>query len=137
MPPNRCTARVSAHLVFTKLVVDDLDTQADFYAVVLGQVMKHRFSDGEGDGAFEEIVLGSAQAEGPSLLLIHYPHRETPQPGEAVIGFVVPGVDQAVRAVEAAGGVIRSRPKSLPQQSVRVAQVEDLESHRLEFIQQL
>ena len=127
---------MTSHFAFTKLVVDDLDTQAEFYTTVFGQVVKHRFSGGEGDGAFEEVVLAPADGEGTSLLLIRYNHK-APQPGEAVLGFAVTDVDEAVRAALAAGGVVRSEPKSLPHQAVRVAEIADPERHRLELVQQL
>jgi lactoylglutathione lyase len=127
---------VTTHFVFTKLIVDDLDTQATFYATVFGQVVKHRFSGGEGDGAFEEIVMGPVSGEAPSLLLVRY-DRKAPEPGEAVLGFAVADVDEAVRAALAAGGVVRSEPKSLPQQGVRVAEIADPERHRLELVQYL
>jgi hypothetical protein len=48
--------------MFIKIVVDDLDVQAAFYATVLGQVAKHRVSR-EG---FEEIVTSPVDGDGPS-----------------------------------------------------------------------
>jgi lactoylglutathione lyase len=129
--PERCTAGV--RLMFIKIVVDELDVQAAFYATVLGQVAKHRVSR-EG---FEEIVTSPVDGDGPSLLLLHYPHRDTPPPGEAVLGFSVPDVDEVVRAAVAAGGVVRSEPRSLSQVAMRVAQVEDPEGHLLEIVQHL
>jgi len=83
--------------VFTKIVVDDLDAQATFYSTVLGQVVKHRFTGGEGQRAFEEIVMGSEAGDGPSLLLIRYARGDRPQPGEAVFGFAVADADETVR----------------------------------------
>ncbi len=68
---SRCTDQMS--LMFIKIVVDDLDAQAAFYATVLGQVAKNRVARGEGDGAFEEIVTGTTESDGPSLLLLRYP----------------------------------------------------------------
>ncbi|PRX99741.1 VOC family protein [Allonocardiopsis opalescens] len=123
---------------FTKIVVDDLDAQAAFYSAVLGQVVGHRFGGGEGDGVFEEVVMGPARGDdGPSLLLVRYPRRRTPRPGEAVLGFAVADVDETVRAAEAAGGVVRAEPRFLPQVAMRVARVEDPEGHLLEIVQQV
>ncbi len=121
---------------FTKIVVDDLDAQAAFYSTVLGQVSKHRFTGGEGHRAFEEIVMGSAAGDGPSLLLIHYVDGSS-QPGEAVFGFAVADVEETVRAARAAGGSVRSEPKSLPEAGVKVAELADPEGHLLEIVQQL
>jgi lactoylglutathione lyase len=123
--------------VFTKIVVDDLDTQAAFYSTVLGQVVKHRFTGGEGHRAFEEIVMGSEAGDGPSLLLIRYAQGDRPQPGEAVFGFAVADADETVRAARAAGGTVRSEPKSLPQPAMKVAELADPEGHLLEIVQYL
>ncbi|MFD4985199.1 VOC family protein [Streptomyces sp. NPDC058374] len=122
---------------FTKIAVDDLDTQSAFYSAVLGQVVRHRVSGGEGDGEFSEIVMGSPDGDGPSLLLVHHLHRETPPPGEAVLGFTVADVERVVRAVTDAGGVVCAPPRSLPGQALRVARVQDPEGHALEIIQHI
>ena len=123
--------------MFTKIVVDDLDAQAAFYSAVLGQVVKHRFTGGEGRRAFEEIVMGSEAGDGPSLLLIRYVDGDSPQRGEAVFGFAVADVEETVRAARAAGGSVRSEPKSLPEAGMKVAELADPEGHLLEIVQQL
>lgn len=123
--------------MFTKIVVDDLDAQATFYSTVLGQVVKHRFTGGEGNRAFEEIILGPEAGDGPSLLLIRYADGESPQRGEAVFGFAVADVDETVRAVQQAGGSVRSEPRALPEAGVNVAELADPEGHLLEIVQDL
>lgn len=123
--------------VFTKIVVDDLDAQAAFYTAVLGQVVKHRFIGGEGERVFEEIVLGAESGDGPSLLLIHYASGGTPHSGEAVFGFAVTDVDATVRAALAAGGTVRSEPRSMPHVAMKVAELADPEGHLLEIVQQV
>ncbi|WP_236808237.1 VOC family protein [Amycolatopsis albispora] len=123
--------------MFTKIVVDDLDAQASFYAAVFGQVVRHRFSGGEGLRAFEEIVMGSAAGDGPSLLLIHYADGATPHPGEAVLGFTVADVEETACAARAAGGTVRSEPRSMPAGGMKVAELADPEGHLLEIVQHL
>lgn len=117
--------------MFTKIVVKDLDAQSAFYTAVLGLVPKHRFSGGAGDGVFEQIVMGDE----PSVLLLHYPHREPPQPGEAVLGFAVTDVDEVVRTATDLGGLVRSEPKTLSQPAMRIAVIADPEGHLLEIVQ--
>ncbi|ADI12949.1 hypothetical protein SBI_09831 [Streptomyces bingchenggensis BCW-1] len=51
--------------VFAKIVVRDLDAQLAFYSEVLGQVVKHRVSGCAGEHAFEEVVMGSTDGDGP------------------------------------------------------------------------
>ncbi|MEV1248660.1 VOC family protein [Nonomuraea sp. NPDC050022] len=118
---------------FTKLLVGDLEAEAAFYSTVLGLAVRHRVAGGEGQRPYEEIILGSAGGEEPSLVLLR--REVAPQPGEAVLGFTVGDVDQVVRAAEAAGGVVRSGPRDMPQAGLRVAQVEDPEGHLVELVQ--
>ncbi|WP_217231539.1 VOC family protein [Streptomyces anulatus] len=120
---------------FTKIAVKNLDAQSAFYSAALGQIVRHRVSGGEGDGAFSEVVMGSPDGDGPSLLLVHHLQRETPTPGEVVLGFTVADVERVVRAVADAGGVVCAPPRSLPGQAVRVARVQDPEGHALEIVQ--
>ncbi|MFD5201021.1 VOC family protein [Streptomyces sp. NPDC058375] len=127
----------SQRFAFTKIAVSDLNAQSAFYSAVLGQVVRHRVSGGEGDDAFSEVVMGSPDGDGPSLLLVHHLHRETPPPGEAVLGFAVADVERVVGAAEKAGGVVCAPPRSLPGQALRVAQLQDPEGHALEIIQHI
>ncbi|MBB5781552.1 VOC family protein [Nonomuraea jabiensis] len=116
---------------FTKLLVGDLEAEVAFYSAVLGLVIKHRVSAGEG----AEVILCATGHEEPSLVLLHRPHQARPEPGEAVLGFVVEDVEHAVRAAEGAGGVVRVAPKAVPQAGVTVAQVEDPDGHLVELLQ--
>ncbi|MDX3100971.1 VOC family protein [Nonomuraea angiospora] len=116
---------------FTKLLVGDLEGEVAFYSAVLGLIIKHRLSAGEG----EEVILCATGREEPSLVLLHRPHQARPQPGEAVLGFVVDDVEQVVRAADGAGGVVRVAPKAVPRAGVTVAQVEDPDGHLLELLQ--
>jgi lactoylglutathione lyase len=126
---------IGQRFAFTKLLVGDLEAEAAFYSTALGLVARHRISGGEGQGAYEEIVLCVAGDQEPSLVLLRRLHQATPEPGEAVLGFVVHDVEQVVRAAEGAGGVVRSGPKIVPQAGLRVAQVEDPEGHLVELVQ--
>lgn len=116
---------------FTKLLVGDLEAEVAFYSAVLGLVIKHRLSAGDG----EEVILCATGHEEPSLVLVQRPHQARPEPGEAVLGFVVEDVAQVVRAAEGAGGVVRVAPKAVPQAGVTVAQVEDPDGHLVELLQ--
>ncbi|KUO11484.1 hypothetical protein [Streptomyces dysideae] len=76
----------------------------------LGQIAKHRLSGGEGQDAFEEVILSARDTDEPSLLLIQYIHRDAQEPGEIVLGFAVDDVDEVVTAVREAGEAVRSTP---------------------------
>ncbi|MEV4019718.1 VOC family protein [Nonomuraea angiospora] len=126
---------VGQRFAFTKLLVADLEAEAAFYSAALGLVTQHRVTGGEGQAAYQEIILAAAGDDGPSLILLRRPHQEMPEPGETVLGFVVDDVEQVVREARAAGGVVRSGPTAVPQAGVRVAQVEDPEGHAVELVQ--
>jgi predicted enzyme related to lactoylglutathione lyase len=122
---------------FTKILVDDLETESAFYNTVLGLVEKHRVAGGEGGGAYTQSVMCCVGSDEPSLLLLKPLHRKAPTHGEAVLGFAVADVDEAVRATERAGGSVRTGPRSLPEHGLRIAQVTDPEGHLLELMQRL
>ncbi|MFI6792082.1 VOC family protein [Nonomuraea sp. NPDC050383] len=126
---------VGQRFAFTKLLVADLEAAAAFYSAVLGLLTRHRVTGGEGEAAYQEIILSAAEDDGPSLILLHRPHQAAPDPGETVLGFVVDDVEQVVRQARAAGGVVVSGPTAVPQAGVRVAQVEDPEGHAVELVQ--
>ncbi len=66
-----------------------------------------------------------------------YIERATPPPGEAVLGFDVPDVEAAVRAVEAAGGTVDTPIDRMPDLGFAVAFVKDPEGHLIEIAQSL
>ncbi|MCP2167864.1 VOC family protein [Goodfellowiella coeruleoviolacea] len=121
-------------LTFVKVVVDDLDAQAEFYRCVLALTAVHRLSGGAGEGRYEQLVLAGSGA-GPTVLLVRYPDRAVPPAGEVVLGFGVADVDEVVRAAVAAGGSVRVEPRALPGTGMRVAVVTDPEGHALELVQ--
>jgi predicted enzyme related to lactoylglutathione lyase len=126
---------VGHRFAFTKLLVADLEAEAAFYSAALGLVTKHRVTGGEGQAAYQEIILSAVGEEGPSLILLRRLHQQPPEPGESVLGFVVDDVEQVVRQAKDAGGVVRSGPTAVPQAGVHVAQVEDPEGHAVELVQ--
>lgn len=121
-------------LTFVKVVVNDLDEQAEFYRSVLSLAVVHRLSGGEGEGRYEQLVLAGSEV-GPTVLLVRYPDRGVPPAGEVVLGFGVADVDAVVRAAVAAGGLVRVEPRALPGTGMRVAVVTDPEGHALELVQ--
>ncbi len=127
---------ISARLQFVKFTVGDLDKAAAFWSAVLHQREVARFTLGEGDGAFEEVILGPADGEGQSLLLLRYLSRPAPAPGGTVTGFGVTGIDEVVAAVGEAGGTVLAPPRAVPGAGVTVAVVADAEGHQVELVEQ-
>lgn len=126
-----------ARFRFSKILVTDTEAQFAFYSAVLGMKEKYRFRHGEGDDALEEIIMTSAAGGDPTLVLLHYLNRPKPTPGEAVLGFNVPNLDDTVRRAVAAGGTLTEKPYEVPEFKIQVAFVLDPEGHRLELVQTL
>lgn len=122
---------------FTKIFVDDIEAQASFYRAVFEMREKGRLTVGTGRDAVEEIILTSGRDDDSSLIVWRYPERPTPPPGEAVIGFNVPHIEDTVRAVEAAGGIVHTEVEQMPELGFAVAFVKDPEGHLIEIAQNL
>lgn len=126
----------SARLQFVKFTVADLEGAAAFWSAVLGQREVMRFTLGEGDDAFEEVILGPVEGEGQSLLLVRYLHRPAPVPGDTVAGFGVTGIEEVVASAADGGGSVLSPPRAVPGAGVTVAVVADAEGHQVELVEQ-
>ncbi|MFC8433574.1 VOC family protein [Streptomyces sp. NPDC057253] len=126
-----------ARFHFTKILVNDIESQFAFYASVLGMAEKYRYAHGTGDDALEEIIMTSAAGGDPTLVLVHFPNRPGQGPGEAILGFTVPDLDDTVRRVSEAGGTVEQVPFEVSDFKLRAAFVLDPEGHRLELVQSL
>ncbi|WP_413098249.1 VOC family protein [Streptomyces sp. Inha503] len=126
-----------ARFHFSKILVTDTESQFAFYSSVLGMAEKYRFRHGEGDDTLEEIIMTSAGGGDPTLVLLHYLNRPKPAPGEAVLGFSVPDLEDTVRRAVEAGGTVAQPPVGVTEFAIKVAFVLDPEGHRLELVQSL
>lgn len=118
---------------FTKIVVDDLESEFGFYTAVLGRVESIRYDF----DALAEIILSSADGTDQSLALLRYEDKAAPTPGSCVLGFHVTGIEDVVRCAEEAGGTVTARPKEMPEIDIKVAFARDPEGHVLELVEQL
>jgi catechol 2,3-dioxygenase-like lactoylglutathione lyase family enzyme len=129
----------SGQFSFTKIIVSDVDRVFPFYRDVLGLAEVARVRIGEGEHELDEIIMGAAGGgyRVPSLVIQRFPNRPLPAPGEATLGFIVPDVDRAVEAAEAAGGALVRPARTVADHGVRVAFVTDNDGHLLELVQTL
>jgi lactoylglutathione lyase len=124
-------------LAFAKIVVGDLPALERFYEAVFGTRVTARIVAGEGENALEEVILAMGDGGGSSLILIRYPARPAPAPGELVVGLTVADVAASVEAAVAAGGAVVVPPVDVPEHGLRLAFVTDPEGHTLELVQPL
>ncbi len=122
---------------FTKIFVDDIEAESDFYVAAFGMKEKNRLTVGRGNDAVEEIILTSGRGDDSSLIVWRYVERPTPPVGESVLGFNVTDIVATVHAVEEAGGTVHTPIENMPDIGFAVAFVNDPEGHLIEIAQNL
>lgn len=122
---------------FTKILVNDLPAQFDFYSKIFGRQEKTRYEFDDRSDPLAEIIMTSSDGTEQSLVLLHYKNRPAPTPGSAVIGFEVSGIDEIVQRAEEAGATVAEPPTTMADIGIRVAFVADPEGHVLELFERL
>jgi predicted enzyme related to lactoylglutathione lyase len=122
---------------FTKLVVDDLEKMAAFYAHVFELAQVTRVSDAIVADRIEEIILGSTGAVAPAaLILLKYIDKARPAQGEVILGFTTRDLPALLDRVRAAGGGVHADIRDFPEMKIRVAFATDPEGHLIELVEQ-
>ncbi|MEV3964368.1 VOC family protein [Nocardia sp. NPDC050193] len=127
----------SSRFAFTKILVNDLVAQFEFYSSVFGRVERTRYEFDDRPDPLAEIIMTSPDGTEQSLVLLHYKNRPAPTPGSAVIGFEVRGLDDVVRRAEESGATVIEPPTTMAEIGIRVAFVQDPEGHVLELFERL
>ena len=124
----------SSHM-FTKLVVDDLDAMARYYAEVHGLAPVQRLTAELAGSPIEEIMLGIDGTFG-GLILLKWLGQSAPSVGEVLLGFGTSDVHALFDRATAAGGVVRQEPQSSPEANgMLVGLVADPEGHVAEVVE--
>lgn len=125
------------HFGFTKLVVGDLETAADFYTSVCELTEMARV-DAEIEGRPISEIMFNATGEGAAtFVLLAYNGAPAPKAGEVILGFITTDVDAFVSRVVAAGGKVAQPAVRQPEHGVKVAFVRDPEDHLIEVVELL
>ena len=124
---------------FTKIEVKDIAAAEAFYREALGLGVTARVDAGEGEHMMHEVImtLPGTRPPAPSLILISFPNRSCPAPGEATTGFMVENVDAALDRATAAGAKIDVPAMDVPDHGLRLAFILDPQGHRVELLQAL
>jgi predicted enzyme related to lactoylglutathione lyase len=124
---------VPARLSFTKILVDDLEAESAFYEAVLGLQPLTRFELTIDGSYMEEVIL---EADGSSLILVHWQDQPAPPRGEVVLGFRTPDAADLFARAEAAGGKIVRPLRRVEEAGGLLAGVfEDPEGHACEIVE--
>lgn len=125
-----------AHFGFTKLLVNDLEKSATFYATVCGlQELARVDSDIAGRPIREIMFQPTGDGAGMFVLL-----QFMDQPGsgsDVILGFQTEDLSAFVERALAAGGQQADPIRNMPEHGVKVAFVRDVEGHLLEVVELL
>ena len=126
----------NAHFGFTKLLVDDLEKAATFYANVCGLRELARVESEIEGRPIREIMYHPTADAGATFVLLQF--MDQPVAGsDVILGFQTEDVASFVERALAAGGSLADPIKSLPEHGVKVAFVRDVEGHLLEVVELL
>jgi predicted enzyme related to lactoylglutathione lyase len=124
-------------LSFTKIHVQDAASAEHFYAAALGLKTVARIEEPEGEHAMLEVIMTVPTRSAPAanLILVSYPNRPVPAPGEAVTGFMVADLEAALERSVAAGATIETPVTEVPEHGLRLAFILDPQGHRVELLE--
>jgi predicted enzyme related to lactoylglutathione lyase len=126
-----------AHFGFTKLLVDDLEGTAAFYAAVCDLEEVNRVEDRINGRPIREILFRATAEGGASLVLLEFLDAPEPTHDEVILGFTTPDLAAFLERVRAAGGKVTEEIKAMPEHGVKVAFVQDVEGHLIEVVELL
>jgi len=81
------------------------------------------------------MTTPARNASAANLILVSYPNRPRPAPGEAVTGFMVADLEAALEQSLAAGAIIETPVTEVPEHHLRLAFILDPQGHRVELLQ--
>ncbi len=125
---------------FTKLIVDDEEKMAAYYASVYGLRPAHRIQgDSAGTGeAFREIIMTwtDSMADG-TLVMFKFANRPKPRDQQVILGFITEDMEALKQRILAAGGKLVGPTREETDHGVRVQFSEDPEGALAENVQML
>lgn len=126
--------------MFTKLIVDDEEKMAAYYAAVYGLTAAVRVAgDSIGTGEnFREVIMtrGEDMASG-TLVMFKFTDRPKPRDQQMILGFVTDDLETLKQRVVTRGGKLVGPTRDEPQHGVRIQFSEDPEGALAENVQML
>lgn len=123
--------------MFTKLIVNDLESSAAFYSSVCGLTEMHRIEAEIAGRGVSEIVFSPSYSGGPMLILAKFKNTSQPASDEVMLGFASQDLEGVVDRVMKAGGRVVEPIRDHPQSGMRTVFVADGEGHILQVTQML
>lgn len=124
------------HFAFTKVVVDDLEACAAFYAQSFGLEEQYRVRADIAGRPIDEILYAASAPGGGTFVLLRF--LDGPGAPTGVIpGFVTDEIDAVFARAVAAGGSVAQEPEDMPKHGHRVGFLTDPEGRLIEVVQAL
>lgn len=124
-------------LGFTKLVVDDLDKVAAFYAAVCGLVEEGRAEDEIAGRPMQELYFKSDPPGTGTFTLTKFVGGPAGSRPGVILGFVTDDIDAFVDRAQSAGASVEQAAHPRPEHGVKVAFLNDIEGNLLEVVELL
>lgn len=125
-------------LACIKLVVDDLEAAARFYAGVFDMKQLERIRVDTGiRHTIDEIILtaGGDPAQEAALILLKYLGKEAPRPSDHILCFTVPDLAHALVQAQVEGGRVLRQPQQVREGGPSMAIATDNGGNLLEIVQ--
>jgi predicted enzyme related to lactoylglutathione lyase len=126
--------------MFTKLIVEDEEKMAAYYAVTYGLTPAVRVAGdslGSGEGFREVIMTRGADMASGTLVMFKFTDRPKPRDQQVILGFVTPDLDALKERIVANGGKLIGPTRDETEHGVRVQFSEDPEGALAENVQML
>ncbi|ANI79228.1 VOC family protein [Sphingobium sp. EP60837] len=124
-------------LAFTKLIVEDADSMARFYATLCGLEEEGRGEDQIAGRPIQEIYFRSDPPGTGSFTLTKFLDAPRSASEAVILGFVAADIDQFVETAQSAGATLIEPVQSRSDHGVKVAFVKDIEGNLIEVVQLL
>lgn len=124
-----------AHFGFTKLLVQDLEKSARFYADVCGLTELHRVEAEIAGRPICEIMFNPTAPAAAMFVLLKFMDDKGSAGNDVILGFQTDDVTAFVQRAVAAGGKIVDPVRDNPEHGVKVGFVSDPEGHLIEVVQ--
>ena len=125
----------NVHFGFTKLLVQDLEKSARFYAEVCGLTELARVDAAIAGRPISEIMFNTTGEGAAMLVLLKFTDSDEPNGKDAILGFQTNDIAAFVDRAVSAGGQIVDSITDNPDHGVKVGFVSDPEGHLIEVVE--
>lgn len=121
-------------IAFAKLVVDDVEAMAAYYAELCGLQQLQRIQADIAGETIDEIILTGDGA--PGIIVLKFVDRAAPPRGEVIVGITTDDISAFFERAVALGATVREPARVHPEAGdMVVGFLEDPEGHLIEVVE--